>query len=67
MWQTTDQTFKFDRPSEHGLSAKSFGEGVLTAAEARELVVDSIRDAILAHFDPTDAMGRVIDAGPAAQ
>ena len=67
MWQTIEQPFQFDRPSEHGLAVKSFGEGVLTAPEARELVVDSIRDAILAHFDPTDAMGRVIDAGPASQ
>jgi hypothetical protein len=67
MWQAIEQPFQFDRPSEHGLAARSFGEGVLTAPEAREGVVDSIRDAVLAHFDPADAMGRVIDAGPVAQ
>ena len=52
MWQSTDLRFQFDRPAEHGLGPKSFGEGVLTAPEAREQVVDSIRDAILAHYDP---------------
>ena len=54
MWETTELRFQFDRPAEHGLGPKSFGEGVLTAPEAREQVVDSIRDAVLAHYDPSD-------------
>ena len=53
--------FKFDRPGEHGLATRSFGEGVLTATEAREVVVDQIRDELLRHYDPslcmTDATG----------
>jgi hypothetical protein len=63
-WDTDGRPFQFDRPGEHGLGTKSYGEGILTAAEAREAVVDSIRDAILAHYDPTEAMGRAIEAGP---
>ena len=63
MWQVSEQPFEFDRPSEHGLGTKSFGEGVLTGVEAREAVVDSIRDAILAHYDPTDAASRSGDGG----
>jgi len=55
MWESTELRFQFDRPAEHGLGPKSFGDGVLTAPEAREQVVDSIRDGVLAHFDPSDA------------
>jgi hypothetical protein len=55
MWESTELRFQFDRPAEHGLGPKSFGDGALTAPEAREQVVDSIRDGVLAHFDPGDA------------
>ena len=67
MWQPNDQPFQFDRPAEHGLAPRSYGEGVLTATEARELVVDSIRDAVLAHYDPTDAADRAVEIGPVAR
>ena len=67
MWQTSEQPFQFDRPSEHGLGTKSYADGVLTAPEAREQVVDSIRDAVLAHYDPSDAVARAVDAGPVPQ
>lgn len=67
MWQTNDQPFRFDRPAEHGLATRSYGEGVLTAIEARELVVDSIRDAVLAHYDPADAADRAAEIGPVAR
>jgi hypothetical protein len=59
MSESTELRFHFDRPAEHGLGPKSFGEGILTAPEARESVVDSIRDAALAHYDPSDAFARL--------
>jgi hypothetical protein len=55
MWEPKELRFQFDRPAEHGLGPKSFADGVLTAPEAREQVVDSIRDGVLAHYDPSDA------------
>ena len=39
------------------------GRRALTAAEAREAVVDSLRDALLAHYDPADAAGWYGEAG----
>jgi len=63
MSEPTELRFQFDRPAERGLGPKTFGEGVLTAPEARESVVDSIRDAALAHFDPSDGRAGDVDLG----
>lgn len=64
-----ERPFQFDRPAEHGLAARSFGEGAVPTAEAREAAVDSIRDAVLAHYDPTDAAARWagVEDGPGAK
>ena len=67
MWESTELRFPFDRPAEHGLGPKSLGDGIFTAPEAREQVVDSIRDAVLAHFDPSDVPAGTVDAGRVAQ
>ena len=67
MLESTELRFQFDRPAEHGLGPKSFGEGVLTAPEARESVVDSIRDAVLTHYDPGDAWAENSNLGPVAR
>jgi hypothetical protein len=48
--------FEFDRPYSHGLSAPSFGEGAFTGVEAREVLVDLIRDAVLRHYDPSETL-----------
>ena len=68
MSESTGLRFQFDRPAERGLGPKSFGEGFLTAPEARESVVDRIRDAVLTHFDPSDASWAAItNPGPVAR
>ncbi len=58
----TEPEFQFDRPAEHGLAPRSFGEGSFARPETREAIADLIRDEILRHCDPADAISR--HAGP---
>ena len=53
-----EPAFQFDPPYSRGLSSTTFGEGVWVSAEAREGMVDLIRDAILRHYDPAEELAR---------
>ena len=53
--------FRFDRPGENGLVGVRLSEGALTSTDAVEAVVDQLRDALLAHFDPGEQLARHTD------
>jgi hypothetical protein len=57
---TSTSTFEFDRPSQTGFGPKTFGDGAVDNPEAVEQIADRVRDEILRHVDPADA---VSDAG----
>ena len=59
--------FQFDRPAEHGLAPRTYGEGAFPGAEAREAVADRLRDALLANYDPSEELTRMAEAGRAPQ
>ena len=55
--------FHFDRPAERGLAPRTYGEGTFPAPEAREAAADRLRDALMANYDPTEELTRMLDAG----
>ena len=55
--------FQFDRPAEHGLAPRIYGEGSFPASDAREVVADRLRDALMANYDPSEELTRMTDAG----
>ena len=55
-------TFQFDRPAEHGLAPRTYGEGSLPGADAREVVADRLRDALLANYDPSEELTRMAES-----
>ena len=55
--------FQFDRPAEHGLAPRTYGEGSLPGADAREAVADRLRDALLANYDPSEELNRMAESG----
>jgi hypothetical protein len=50
------ETFKFDRPSQHGLGPQTLGEGAIDNPEAVEAIADRVRDEILRHVDPSEVI-----------
>ena len=55
--------FEFDRPAAHGLAPRTYGDGSFPGAEAREVVADRLRDALLANYDPSEELHRMAEAG----
>ena len=53
-----EPVFQFDRPYSRGLATPTFSEGALVHPQAREGLVDLIRDAILRHYDPAEELAR---------
>jgi hypothetical protein len=51
---TMTTSFRFDRPSQHGLGAKTAGDGVMEDPEAVEAIADRVVDEIMRHLDPSD-------------
>jgi hypothetical protein len=58
----TGEAFQFDRPAEHGLAPRTYGEGTFPGPEAREVVADRLRDALLANYDPSEELTRMLEA-----
>jgi hypothetical protein len=56
------EAFQFDRPAEHGLAPRTYGEGTFPGPEAREVVADRLRDALLANYDPSEELTRMLEA-----
>ena len=54
--------FQFDRPGENGLFGVRLSEGALTSIDVMEAVVDQLRDARLANYDPGEQLARHTDA-----
>ena len=55
-------TFQFDRPAEHGLAPRTYGDGTFPGPEAREAVADRLRDALLANYDPSEELTRMAES-----
>ena len=62
-----DRPFEFDRPAEHGLGPRLYGDGVLTTLETREAIVDLMRDEVLRHVDVADMLAQTAGPADAAQ
>jgi hypothetical protein len=59
--------FQFDRPAEHGLAPRTYGEGSFPGAEAREAAADRLRDALLVNYDPSEELTRMAEASQTPQ
>ena len=68
--ETTDEKpFEFDPPGIHGKLwlASPGSAGVPADDEARELMMDHMRDAALCHYDPMEELARMADPGRCPQ